>query len=232
MSGIIAVYGLVVSVLIAGDREYCPPPVASSQAHDCTPVDPSRPYAAASGFVHLGAGLACGLTGLSAGYAIGCVGDSVRLHLSWHVSTCLPEFKIVCSGVRIRGQGIRHHGPHPHLRGGPRSLRVRFSVSVRLSLTYVIEQSHRCTHHELHCAGDVQGLHKLSGSLNVYSPRTTHHNAHVSYMNIWWRIEKHKLSNGVGLHGTYMVFIVAVGCHPSDLGLPLGQETPTEISDH
>jgi V-type H+-transporting ATPase proteolipid subunit len=57
MSGIIAVYGLVVSVLIAGSL---------------------RPtgYSLFAGFTHLGAGLACGLTGMSAGYAIGHVGDS------------------------------------------------------------------------------------------------------------------------------------------------------------
>jgi ATP synthase proteolipid subunit len=76
MSGIIAVYGLVVSVLIAGDRA-----CASCRARaplTCGAVDPANPYAAAAGFVHLGAGLACGLTGLSAGYAIGRVGDSVR----------------------------------------------------------------------------------------------------------------------------------------------------------
>ncbi|KAL0567097.1 v-type proton ATPase 16 kDa proteolipid subunit 2 [Marasmius crinis-equi] len=57
MSGIIAVYGLVVSVLIAGGL---------------TP----QGYSLFAGFVHLGAGLACGLTGLSAGYAIGIVGES------------------------------------------------------------------------------------------------------------------------------------------------------------
>ncbi|KAF7288570.1 V-type proton ATPase proteolipid subunit [Mycena chlorophos] len=57
MSGIIAVYGLVVSVLIAGSL---------------TPDN----YPLFSGFVHLGAGLACGITGMAAGYAIGLVGDS------------------------------------------------------------------------------------------------------------------------------------------------------------
>ncbi|KAI5896484.1 V-type ATPase [Schizophyllum commune H4-8] len=57
MSGIIAVYGLVVSVLIAGNLKY-------------------DSYSLFAGFVHLGAGLACGLTGLAAGYAIGIVGDS------------------------------------------------------------------------------------------------------------------------------------------------------------
>ena len=35
-------------------------------------------YPLFASFIHLGAGLACGITGLSAGYAIGIVGDSVR----------------------------------------------------------------------------------------------------------------------------------------------------------
>jgi len=64
MSGIIAVYGLVVSVLIAGG------------------LDPRQTYSLYAGFIHLGAGLACGMTGLAAGYAIGIVGDScVRAYL-------------------------------------------------------------------------------------------------------------------------------------------------------
>jgi len=64
MSGIIAVYGLVVSVLIAGG------------------LKPGE-YSLFAGFVHLGAGLACGLTGMSAGYAIGIVGDScVRAYIN------------------------------------------------------------------------------------------------------------------------------------------------------
>jgi len=58
MSGIIAVYGLVVSVLIAGG------------------LDPRKDYSLFAGFIHLAAGLACGFTGLAAGYAIGIVGDS------------------------------------------------------------------------------------------------------------------------------------------------------------
>ncbi|KAF8208932.1 hypothetical protein K438DRAFT_2012863 [Mycena galopus ATCC 62051] len=57
MSGIIAVYGLVVSVLIVGE------------------LTPNN-YPLFAGFVHLGAGLACGCTGMAAGYAIGLVGDS------------------------------------------------------------------------------------------------------------------------------------------------------------
>ncbi|KAG7088437.1 v-type proton ATPase 16 kDa proteolipid subunit 2 [Marasmius oreades] len=75
MSGIIAVYGLVVSVLIAGGL---------------TP----RNYSLFAGFVHLGAGLACGLTGLSAGYAIGIVGDSC-------VRAYVHESKVFVSMVLI-----------------------------------------------------------------------------------------------------------------------------------
>lgn len=61
MSGIIAVYGLVVSVLIAGDIS--PPP--------------GKSYALFEGFMHLACGLSVGLAGIGAGYAIGIVGDSV-----------------------------------------------------------------------------------------------------------------------------------------------------------
>ena len=41
-------------------------------------VDPAQEYPLYNGFVHLGAGLACGLTGMAAGYAVGYVGDAVR----------------------------------------------------------------------------------------------------------------------------------------------------------
>ncbi|OCK82485.1 vacuolar ATP synthase-like protein 16 kDa proteolipid subunit [Lepidopterella palustris CBS 459.81] len=66
MSGILAVYALVISVLIAGDMR--PPPQKS--------------YSLFSGFMHLSAGLSVGLTGLAAGYAIGIVGDmGVRAYM-------------------------------------------------------------------------------------------------------------------------------------------------------
>lgn len=72
MSGIIAVYALVVAVLIAGNMK--PPPEQS--------------YSLFNGFMHLACGLSVGLTGLAAGYAIGIVGDSVSLKLTsqnyWH----------------------------------------------------------------------------------------------------------------------------------------------------
>ncbi|KAF3422811.1 hypothetical protein E2986_00535 [Frieseomelitta varia] len=57
MAGIIAIYGLVVAVLIAGG------------------LDP-KDYTLYKGFVHLGAGLAVGFSGLAAGFAIGIVGDA------------------------------------------------------------------------------------------------------------------------------------------------------------
>jgi len=75
MAGIIAVYGLVVSVLIAGSLK---------------PTD----YSLFAGFVHLGAGLACGFTGLSAGYAVGYVGDSC-------VRAYVQETKVFVSMVLI-----------------------------------------------------------------------------------------------------------------------------------
>jgi len=59
MAGIIAIYGLVVAVLIAGDLN-----------------SPNNGYSAFKGFLHLGAGLAVGLSGLAAGFAIGIVGDA------------------------------------------------------------------------------------------------------------------------------------------------------------
>lgn len=58
MAGIIAVYGLVVAVLIIGG------------------MDSGKPYSLFAGFIHLAAGLSCGMTGLAAGHAIGLIGDS------------------------------------------------------------------------------------------------------------------------------------------------------------
>jgi V-type H+-transporting ATPase proteolipid subunit len=63
MAGIIAVYGLVTSVLIAGS------------------LDPTQPYSLFAGMIHLAAGLATGFTGLAAGYCVGVIGDaSVRAY--------------------------------------------------------------------------------------------------------------------------------------------------------
>jgi V-type H+-transporting ATPase proteolipid subunit len=59
MAGIIAIYGLVVAVIIAGK-------VTAASAG----------YTLFMAFAHLGAGLSVGLSGLAAGYAIGIVGDA------------------------------------------------------------------------------------------------------------------------------------------------------------
>ena len=56
MAGIIAIYGLVVSVLVSDS-------LAQKQA-------------LYTGFIQLGAGLSVGLSGLAAGFAIGIVGDA------------------------------------------------------------------------------------------------------------------------------------------------------------
>jgi len=56
MSGIIAVYALVIAVLISGN------------------LSPDS-YSLFNGFMHLGSGLSVGGAGLAAGYAIGIVGD-------------------------------------------------------------------------------------------------------------------------------------------------------------
>ena len=66
MSGIIAVYGLVVSVLIAGGRKYNSRTAISSLKFNLSTVKPTD-YSLYAGFIHLGAGLACGFTGLAAG---------------------------------------------------------------------------------------------------------------------------------------------------------------------
>ncbi|BFF97629.1 V-type proton ATPase 16 kDa proteolipid subunit-like [Drosophila madeirensis] len=56
MAGIIAIYGLVVSVLIAGSI--------------------NEDYSIHDSYVHLGAGLSVGLPGLAGGFAIGIAGDA------------------------------------------------------------------------------------------------------------------------------------------------------------
>ncbi|KAF2867395.1 vacuolar ATP synthase-like protein 16 kDa proteolipid subunit [Massariosphaeria phaeospora] len=66
MSGILAVYSLVISVLIASDIR--PPP--------------GKNYSLFAGFMHMAAGLSVGLSGMAAGYAIGIVGDvGVRAYM-------------------------------------------------------------------------------------------------------------------------------------------------------
>lgn len=76
MSGIIAVYGLVVSVLISGNGPSLPSITYVRLTYWGNTVR-ATDYSLAAGFIHLAAGLACGMTGIAAGYAIGIVGDAV-----------------------------------------------------------------------------------------------------------------------------------------------------------
>jgi len=61
MAGILGIYGLVVAAIISGYLSEGGKPDG---------------YKLFSGFIHLGAGLSVGLSGLAAGFAIGIVGDA------------------------------------------------------------------------------------------------------------------------------------------------------------
>jgi V-type H+-transporting ATPase proteolipid subunit len=81
MSGIIAVYSLVIAVLIAGDvgtpdQKYSLFKYVKSNSNLTMVLTfPRTKLTCYSGFMHLACGLSVGLTGLAAGYAIGIVGD-------------------------------------------------------------------------------------------------------------------------------------------------------------
>lgn len=63
MAGVLGIYGLIIAVIIA--------------AGVTVPNGELKPtYSSFTGFAHLAAGLACGLSGLAAGIAIGIVGDA------------------------------------------------------------------------------------------------------------------------------------------------------------
>ena len=95
MSGIIAVYALVVAVLIAGNMK--PPP--------------ERNYSLFQGCLHLACGLSVGLTGLAAGYAIGTVGDTVgwnedhRLGKNWKTKSTTGGTSIHAAIADLRWYG-------------------------------------------------------------------------------------------------------------------------------
>ncbi|KAE9006556.1 hypothetical protein PR001_g17181 [Phytophthora rubi] len=62
MAGVLGIYGLIVAVIIQGSID---PPNGNAPK-----------YGSYTGFAHLAAGLCCGLSGLTAGMAIGAVGDA------------------------------------------------------------------------------------------------------------------------------------------------------------
>merc|ERR1712087_707893 len=63
MAGVLGIYGLIIAVIIANGIEATDAGVPS--------------YNFFKAFAHLGGGLACGLSGLAAGMAIGIVGDTL-----------------------------------------------------------------------------------------------------------------------------------------------------------
>ena len=94
MSGIIAVYALVIAVLIAGDM--APPP--------------GQEYALFTGFMHLACGLSVGLSGVAAGYAIGVVGETVR-QISRSSSTVAAQLTAQgCTSIHATIEDICGHG--------------------------------------------------------------------------------------------------------------------------
>jgi len=62
MAGVLGIYGLIIAVIIANGVS---PPAAGQVT-----------YSSFTGYAHLAAGLACGLSGMAAGIAIGIVGDA------------------------------------------------------------------------------------------------------------------------------------------------------------
>ena len=85
MAGIIAVYSLVIAVLIAGDMDPGKPYSLFEYVYHTeiqAGLKTEKALMESSGFMHLGAGLSVGLTGLAAGYAIGTVGDMVSLSIT------------------------------------------------------------------------------------------------------------------------------------------------------
>ena len=58
-------------------------------------------YSLFAGFVHLGAGFACGATGLAAGYAIGHIGDAVSIICFSNNVLYVKPMKPVCTSLRL-----------------------------------------------------------------------------------------------------------------------------------
>lgn len=119
-------------------------------------------YSLSAGFIHLGAGLACGLTGLAAGYAIGYVGDSVRSSFTFIFTIHLNVFLIVCSSICSRIEGLRDHGPYPHFWRGPGPVRVRMYSSYICVLLADIPQPYCCANHEHQSNRNTQMLLDIS----------------------------------------------------------------------
>ena len=83
-------------------------------------------YSLFAGFVHLGAGIACGATGLAAGYAIGHIGDAVIIISFFNNVLYVKPLKPVCTSLCLRIQSVRINGSDPYLRRSSRVVRVSY----------------------------------------------------------------------------------------------------------
>ena len=98
MAGVLGIYGLIIAVIIANGGAHRAKLAATKLDRSPPPVTPPFPphiplrhvlrpavappaggvtqYSSFTGYAHLAAGLACGLSGMAAGIAIGIVGDA------------------------------------------------------------------------------------------------------------------------------------------------------------
>ena len=115
LSGILGIYGLIVAAILVGKIAA---PVAVGQ----------NAYSGFAGFAHLAAGLACGLSSLSAGMGTGRLvwlfvwqGGGDEILLGWFVVLAVaadPTRMLVCAGLAIGvvgDAGVRAVGQQPQL---------------------------------------------------------------------------------------------------------------------
>jgi V-type H+-transporting ATPase 16kDa proteolipid subunit len=95
MSGVVAVYGLIVSVVLLGS---IPSPIADESAADGVGLT----YSLYSSLTHLFAGTLCGLTAAAAGWCIGIVGRAFVGTLCWHTGGAEVKMSIGRGAVNER----------------------------------------------------------------------------------------------------------------------------------
>ena len=86
MAGIIGIYGLVVSVLIANDLQ--------------------QKLSLYTGFIQLGAGLAVGLAGLAAGCVLSCLPRPIRTELTMY--SYFPVLPSVLSAMLVSVEALNN----------------------------------------------------------------------------------------------------------------------------
>ena len=92
MAQILSIYGLVAAVIISG------------QIKEKMPIH--------TGFMQFGAGLAVGLCGLAAGFAIGIIGD---VGGERRIDVCSFTILTVSSRIHTAATSLRGNGSHSHL---------------------------------------------------------------------------------------------------------------------